>query len=145
MANQNSCDPRRHHFVPACWLAGFTTDRTRNSPFWVTDISRKRQWESTPHNTGWLSDFYRVASTQIDPVVVENAYAKLEDVVAPILRILDAEKRAPDVEELVELLPFMADQWTRLPAFRKLTIGAVEASHRAHLDEKLIPDGLDAL
>jgi hypothetical protein len=39
-------EPRAHHFVPQCWLAGFTETGERNGRLWVTDLKKRKQWQS---------------------------------------------------------------------------------------------------
>src|ERR1035438_3708913 len=111
-------EPRRHHYVPQCWLAGFTDTGEKDGQLWVTDLVRRKQWQASPNNAGHIRDFYRLSDEQLDPVMVEKAFANIEAEVAPILRILDREQRAPGVKEFGALLPFIALQWARVPAFR---------------------------
>jgi hypothetical protein len=134
----NTPEPRRHHFVPQCWLAGFTDSGEKDGELWVTDLARKRQWKSSPGNAGHIRDFYRLSDdNELDPVIIERAFSKIEGVVAPVIRALDREQRAPTGEEFGTLLPFIALQWARVPQFRPLVFGVLESVTREKLAQDL--------
>jgi hypothetical protein len=131
-------EPRKHHFVPKCWLAGFTETGDKNGKLWVTDMARKRQWESSPAKTGYIRDFYRLPSPQADPVVVEKTLSQIESDVAPILKSIDREQREPNEDELESLLWFMAIQWGRVPSFRPFILGVTDSIYREHVMKALV-------
>jgi hypothetical protein len=97
---RQEAEPRRHHYVPQCWLAGFTETGENDGRLWVTDFSRQRQWPTTPANAGHIRDFYRLADPAPDPVAVERFFSRLERMVAPVLRALDTERRPPNDDEV---------------------------------------------
>jgi hypothetical protein len=130
-------EPRRHHYVPRCWLAGFTESGEKDARLWVTDLSRQRQWPSTPNNAGHIRDFYRLSDPAPDPVVVEKFFSVLEDQVAPLLKSIDRERRRPDDDELDALLHFMAYQWVRVPRFRPFAFQVMDRMVRERLAEEL--------
>ena len=72
---RQGAEPRKHHYVPQCWLAGFTETGENDGRLWVTDFSRQRQWPTTPANTGQIRDFYRLSDPAPDPVGVERAFS----------------------------------------------------------------------
>ena len=92
--------PRAHHFVPQCWLAGFTDTGDKSGRLWVTDLRRRKQWQSNPANAGHRRDFYRVADPRVDPLYFENAFGEIENSIAPVLRTLYQEQRPPDPQEI---------------------------------------------
>jgi hypothetical protein len=57
-------EPRAHHFVPQCWLAGFTETGEKDGQLWVTDLHRRKQWLSSPVNSGRRRDFYRTSADE---------------------------------------------------------------------------------
>jgi hypothetical protein len=98
-------EPRRHHYVPRCWLAGFTETGENDDRLWVTDLSRGHQWPSTPDGAGHIRDFYRLEDENAsDPVMAETALSRIETEVGPILRAVNRERRSPGVEELDAIL-----------------------------------------
>jgi hypothetical protein len=134
---REGAEPRRHHFVPKCWLAGFTESGTNDGRLWVTDLSRQRQWATTPENAGHIRDFYRLSEPTPDPVVVEKFFSELESQVAPILKSIDKERRPPNDDELDALLHFMAYQWVRVPRFRPFALEILDRIARQKLAEEL--------
>jgi hypothetical protein len=134
---KKDAEPRRHHYVPQCWLAGFTETAEKDGRLWVTDLSRQSQWASTPENAGHIRDFYRLSEPSPDPVIVEKMFGALESATAPILKSLDTERRPPNADELDALLQFIAFQWARVPKFRPFVLQILDRSTREKLDEEL--------
>ncbi|MGA7217900.1 MAG: DUF4238 domain-containing protein [Candidatus Sulfotelmatobacter sp.] len=130
-------EPRAHHYAPQCWLAGFTDSGQKDGRLWVTDFKRKKQWHTTPPKAGHRRDFYRISSSEHDPVVVERFYSKIEDGIAPILSALDKELRGPTPQEIKGLCAFMATQWTRVPAFRPKMLSIAHRVNRATMKKAL--------
>ena len=129
--------PRAHHYAPQCWLAGFTASGNKDGRLWVTDLKRRKQWPTNPRNAGHRRDFYRISDTQSDPVAFEKLFAKIEADIAPVLRALDRERRAPRGDELASLLTFMAIQYVRVPAFRPIMLRIADSYLRSRLSQAL--------
>lgn len=121
-APKNQSEPRRHHYVPRCWLAGFTVTGEKDGTLWVADLVRKKQWDANPGSTGFIKDFYRVNKPEVDPTLIEKSFSIIENVIGPLLRSLDTELREPNKDELDALLQFMALQFGRVPAFRPFAL-----------------------
>jgi hypothetical protein len=136
-AHPTSPEPRAHHFVPQCWLSGFTETGHKSGRLSVTDLKRRKQWPSTPAESGHRRDFYRLSAPHPDPVLVEKMLSKIEDGIAPLLKVLDDEQRGPNEDELEGLLGFMAIQWVRVPAFRPTILRIADSIHRAKFSEYL--------
>lgn len=112
---------RAHHYVPQCWLAGFTDSGSKDGTIFVTDLKRRKQFQTTPKNCGHMRDFYRIEGP--DPLAIESFFSKVESATAPILNRMFAEYRSPDVDELQTMLEFIGLQWARVPAFRPFVLG----------------------
>jgi len=134
---RQTAEPRGHHFVPKCWLAGFTETGENDGRLWVTDLSRRKQWATTPEKTGRIRDFYRLSEPAPDPVIIEKFFGGLESQMAPLLKSLDTERRRPDQDELDALVQFMAFQWVRAPKFRPFALGVLDKIAREGLAESL--------
>lgn len=130
-------EPRAHHYVPQCWLAGFTETGEKNGRLWVTDLLRGRQWRTTPEKAGYIRDFYRLSDPAPDPVVVEKFFSEVESQIAPILKSLDVNLREPQNDELDALLQFMAFQWVRVPRFRPYALQILDSLTRRGIAEYL--------
>jgi len=130
-------EPRRHHYVPRCWLAGFTDTGEKDGTLWVTDFKRKKQRDANPASVGFINDFYRLSEPSPDPVVVEKFFATLEEQVGPLLKSIDRERRRPTGGDLDVLLEFMAYQWVRVPRFRPFAFQVMERVTKEKLGEQL--------
>lgn len=137
LAMKGGGEPRAHHFVPQCWLAGFTASGEKEDRLWVTDIRRQKQWLSSPEGAGHRRDFYRTGAPGLDPNAFEKSYGMYESAVAPTLKILFREKRMPTLAELEDLLVFMALQWVRVPAFRPTFLDLFDGIMRDKFRESL--------
>lgn len=126
MSSNPHPEPRRHHYVPTCWLAGFTEDGDKGGKLWVTDLRQRKQWPTNPGNAGFIRDFYRLSDEQMDPVFAEKALSQIEGEIAPILRSVDQELRPPDEDEFEALLYFIAIQWARVPTFRPFILNVLD-------------------
>jgi hypothetical protein len=128
-------EPRAHHYVPQCWLAGFTETGEKDGQLWVTDLYRKKQWPSSPANTGHRRDFYRTSAPELDPVQFEKLLSRVEDSVAPLLKVL--HETTPTRDELELLLLFIAMQWVRVPAFRPFMLKLADSITRTKFEKAL--------
>lgn len=125
-------EARAHHYVPQCWLAGFTDTGENDGMLYVTDLKRKDQWRCKPSGAGHRRDFYRVEDETVkDPLVIEKIFSGIESKIAPVFRTLTLERRGPKDEfELSILIEYMSIQWIRIPRFREF-VGQMALSHFA--------------
>ena len=137
MSSVKEPEPRRHHYVPRCWLAGFTEVGDKDGKLWVTDLRRRKQWQTSPGSAGFIKDFYRLSDERIDPTFAEKALSQIEGEIAPILRRIDQELREPGVEEFEALLYFIATQWPRVPAFRPFILNVLDTMSYENTGEAL--------
>ena len=63
---------RKHHYVPAFYLAQFTESRSDDGNLWVFDGQQIRSWKSTPRETGHERDFNRIDVPDVDPLAIEK-------------------------------------------------------------------------
>lgn len=135
---QKQPEPRRHHYVPKCWLAGFSDTGDKQGRLFVTDFKRRNQWGAVPGTAGFIRDFYRLEDEHVDdPILAEKALSQIEDAIAPVLRSIDRDKRRPTHEELESLLYFIAIQWSRVPAFRPFVLNLFEKISHEKIGEML--------
>jgi hypothetical protein len=131
-------EPRAHHFVPRCWLAGFTDSGEKDGRLWVTDLKRRKQWPTKPLNAGHRRDFYRISrGASGDPVVFEKVFSQIENSIAPLFKALDGQPRGPYQHEWESLFVFMAVQWVRVPAFRPTLLRITDRIHSQLLEKAL--------
>ena len=130
-------EARAHHFVPQCWLAGFTDTGQKDGQLWVTDFKRQKQWPTSPPNAGHRKDFYRIDEPDTDPLVFENAFGDIETQTGPVFRSLYNSPHYPTGKELETLLWFAAVQFMRVPAFRQWILGIAESIHLVMVSKAL--------
>ena len=72
-------EARAHHFVPQCWLAGFTDSGQKDGMLFVSDLKRKKQWRCKPSEVGHRRDFNRVEDPALpDPLAIEKIFSRIE-------------------------------------------------------------------
>jgi hypothetical protein len=69
---------RHHHYLPQCYLKGFTRDGQRTSQLWAWDFKLKRKFLTVPRNVGGQRDFNRIDVPNVPPNAVEAAMSKIE-------------------------------------------------------------------
>lgn len=114
--------PRRHHYVPAFYLAQFTLEGNRDSRLFVFDQSRVKSWPSTPDGAAHKRDFYAVdLGPDTHPATFEaKVMSEIDGKFSSVVRKTTSEKRIPKGEDLVTLLNFVASSMARTPRIRKL-------------------------
>src|SRR5688500_13218841 len=86
--------PRRHHFLPRFYLAGFTISGKEDGELHVRDRQNGRRWKATPVSFAYERDFYRVDDVpDIAPDAVEGLLARVEADLAPVLSDIAKHRR----------------------------------------------------
>ena len=121
--------PRKHHYVPQFYLAGFTECGTRKGRLYVLDQGKKKQWSSTVKDTAHQRDFHSVdLGPHVDPMGVEKALAHFEGQQSAILaKILEERTLPPGEDETFDgLMSFVAFMAVRVPRIRKAIEGFID-------------------
>jgi hypothetical protein len=117
--------PRKSHFLPKFYLAGFTDSGDVADDLHVFDQSTDREWLSSPAKAAVERDFYVVdLGPDEDPDMMEKCLAHLEGEFSRILRIIISQQQLPAGEDFNLFLNFVALMVTRIPHTRKV-IGRV--------------------
>lgn len=66
--------PRKHHVVPASYLRRWT----ENKQLRVTNVDEGRSWTSAAEKAARITDFYSMASEDVDPSVVPPLFAETQ-------------------------------------------------------------------
>jgi len=111
---------RRHHFLPQCYLKGFSKPRKRGKTHHVVVFDRHgKQFTSNIVNIVVKHDFNRVEIEGTAPDVFEQKMAKFEGDLAPALnRILEA-RNLRNAEDRAILLNFIGLIAIRNPRHRE--------------------------
>lgn len=110
---------RRHHYLPASYLAGFTTSGKKNGQFSVIEVETGRSFRTSPKNVAVERDFNRVDIDGMAPDVIENALAPFEqEAVQAIANIVNTGNfpKGMDYHRIINLLCLIA---VRNPSMRE--------------------------
>lgn len=121
---------RRHHYVPAFYLAQFVESRGEDGELWVFDGEQVRSWKNTPRGSGHERDFNRIEVPDVDPLAVEKEiFGAVENIAAPVIKgwcsrangslTLGMTAFTTTIEELSAILTFIAAQSIRVPRMRE--------------------------
>lgn len=121
---------RRHHYVPAFYLAQFTETQSQEGDLWVFDGKQNRSWKSTPRGSAHEKDFNRIDVPDVDPLAVEKEiFGTVETIAAPVIRgwcsrangvfTLGMPGFATTIDELSAIFTFIAAQSIRVPRMRE--------------------------
>ena len=154
-------EPKHHHYVPAAYLAGFTTSGKRDGALYCHD----RRSGGSPHRTSPIKtakkrNLYRLdEGAHEDPLAMEKGFAKIEAHGISAVRDCIASRTIPEGEQADRLFGFVALQVVRVPAVsddfaRGFDIGMRQAFRRdledsawreEHLGGVSLEEALDGL
>ncbi|WP_175958357.1 DUF4238 domain-containing protein [Burkholderia sp. BCC0405] len=109
MSDNAGGEARKHHYVPQCYLKGFTHDRRKDSRLYVVDSRRRRDFYTTPSNIAAERDFNRIDGDE--PNAIEAIYADFESKAGPALVRTEARRAVgseADRDVLLELIALFA-------------------------------------
>ena len=106
-----------HHYVSRCYLAGFTSDGTRDGKLHAFDLSNGRVWQSTTIKIAHENGFNAIGGP--DREALEKRLSEFEDKIAPILRGIRENGTLPEGEPLCKLMQFVAMLAIRNPVNRR--------------------------
>ena len=109
---------RRHHYVPAFCLGGFTDIGTKSGQLWVHDLVRGKQYPTSPEKVGLERDFNLLETSEIDALSLEDAFEASETRAAPVISSIAESHDLPVGEDLERLLEFITLLAYRTPAVR---------------------------
>ncbi len=122
MSNQ----PRRHHYVPQFYLAGFTETGKPNGLIHVLDKQRGKTWPSNPNGVAHQRDFHAIDDANCDPMSVEKALSKLEGQWSAALRRVIEARCLPEDESFGDLMVFVAFMAVRVVRIRQTLADAMD-------------------
>jgi hypothetical protein len=111
---------RRHHYVPQCYLKGFSVPRKKMPQVVVFDRLHGRSFQTGIDNVAAIRDFNRVDLDGYDPNVFETQLAAFETELADALvRIIEAKSISADEDRtyllnLVALLALHNPRWREM-------------------------------
>ncbi|RXV64126.1 DUF4238 domain-containing protein [Burkholderia stabilis] len=133
MSDSVGGEARKHHYVPQCYLKGFTHDRRKDSRLYVVDARRRRLFYTTPSNIAAERDFNRIDGDE--PNAIEAIYADFESKAGPALVRTEARRAVGSEADLDVLLELIALFAVRSPRQRENLRQFYEQSARAMMKQ----------
>jgi len=116
---------KRNHYVPEFYLKSFALaiPGHRKPKIWVYDKEGGPPRQQSPKDTAVMSDIYTIRNVEgVQPYFLEQAFAKCESAVKPILELWKEPDAKPAVKEMFVVSEFLAYLYLRVPR----TIDAVK-------------------
>lgn len=110
--------PKRHHYLPRFYLAGFTDTGEKDGFLTVFHLIEHRTFRTRPENVGVELHFNRVDLPGVEPDAIEKALTPVEARMAAVLREVASLERLPKGEDLGVLINLIALLFIRNPQAR---------------------------
>ena len=124
----------KHHYIPKCYLKGFTDGGESSSKFWAVPKKNKAPFLTSPNDSCAERDYYSVDHE--NSLIVENFYAEqIEPKIINAIRHIDSHSCLPPKEEMRHLILLLATLYLRVPSHRKTLEMAIKT-------KKEIVDGM---
>lgn len=112
-------DPKRHHYVPAFYLAGFTRLRKRDAQFAIYDREKNEFRTQTPDSSAHQRFYYATEGEHGErDLSIEKFLGELEGASKPLIDKLESQQ-AISADERATLALFFALMHTRVPQFER--------------------------
>ncbi|HEY8390842.1 MAG TPA: DUF4238 domain-containing protein [Clostridia bacterium] len=111
--------PKKHHYIPRFYLAGFTLSGSKDDFIWVLDQKNGKQWRAKAHNVAYQNDFYTLDIPETEPESIEKEFSFLEGQAASVIKTIINTKSIPTGESYNVLMNFIALTIARVPSTRK--------------------------
>lgn len=108
----------KHHYIPKCYLKGFTKGGENSSQFWAVPKNNDAPFLTTPNDSCAERDYYTLDHE--NSLIVENFYAeKIEPKIIKAISYIDSHSCLPPKEEMRHLILLLATLYVRVPSHRK--------------------------
>ncbi|MGY1855468.1 DUF4238 domain-containing protein [Modestobacter sp. SYSU DS0290] len=106
-ARRSASEPRKHHIIPAFYLAGFTRRGLKTDRLNVFDYATGKRYGSTPLKACRKTDYNRVDEPGFDPNETEQMLSRVEADLAPAVQRVSSGELA-DRADIAKTLEFAA-------------------------------------
>lgn len=108
----------KHHYIPKCYLKGFTAGGENSSQFWAVPKNNDAPFPTTPNDSCAERDYYSVDHE--NSLIVEDFYAEqIEPKIIRAIRHIESHSCLPPKEEMRYLILLLATLYLRVPSHRK--------------------------
>ena len=125
-------DARGHHFVPQCYLKGFTHNGSKNSQLYVIDLAGARDFNTTPAKVAKKRDFNRIEG--LPPGELENRLSGFETKLADALENVGKARKIDDEDGWLHIVNLIGLLAIRNPRGRENVRQSFEQMCRIVLD-----------
>jgi hypothetical protein len=108
-------EPKRQHYVPRFYLAGFCRQGGR---LWLRDGEKRQTRSDRPENVAVINHYYSVEKDGQRDNTIEKGFAELEGSTMPLIAALAAGEQLKQ-ESKDNLSLYAAFQWMRVPDFQR--------------------------
>ena len=105
-----AAEARHHHYIPQCYLRGFTTGSGKKCRVTVANLRGGNFFETNPRNVGGSRDFNRIDVEDHAPDALEAALSGFEGEVATAIRNVSASHKfeGEDRNAILNLIALLA-------------------------------------
>jgi hypothetical protein len=90
--------PRKHHYVPKFYLAGFTASGSKDDYLYVLDQTVPKKFRSKPSELAHQRDFYVIETDdEQERIAIEKLFGEIEDMAAPVIKQITINNRLPSI------------------------------------------------
>ncbi|PKH88266.1 DUF4238 domain-containing protein [Colwellia sp. Bg11-28] len=108
----------KHHYIPKCYLKGFTNEGENSSQFWAVPTNNNSPFTTSPNDSCAERDYYSVDHT--NSLIIEDFYAEqIEPKIIKAIRHIESHACLPPKEEMRHLILLLATLYIRVPSHRK--------------------------
>jgi len=130
--------PRKSHYLPKFYLAGFTASGKVDDNLYVLDQASGRDWTSSPAKAATERDLYVVdLGPSENPDMVEKCLGNLEGDFASVVRGIIERQQLPTGDDFNWFLNFVALMVARIPRTRKVVAQVVDRKSKDDLLKQL--------
>ena len=133
----NGNNARKHHWVPQCYLKGFTSDRNKSTQLYVVDGETRKSFRTPAANVAAQRDFNRVELDGHHPNSIEFALSGFETCVSEALDRIEAIGNISVKDDRLLVLNLIALLAVRNPRMRENMRGTRERLSEVIMDTLL--------
>ena len=111
---------KKHHFIPASYLAGFTKNWRRRSNFWAVPKGNSKPYGTNPLDACAERNYYCLGNNPEDPLIIENWYGEnIETEVGRVLELIKGGATSLNKNDENSLIYLAAMLYLRNPSYRE--------------------------
>lgn len=130
----NSNEPRKHHWVPQCYLKGFAKSRSKKAALHVIDAMARKIFQATPRRVAWAPDFNRIDVDGFSPNLIESGLSSFEGQVDKALERICVQREFSNADDRILVFNLIALLAVRNPRGRENWRKSIENEAKIIMD-----------